>query len=947
MYKFVETLPTINLTDNFLILEDAKNTFQEDWFSFCDYFIEKELKYNVFYSKFQAIRNYKSGTKDFLDFPKALKNLFGFEKGLNILNFKYIDGKYSVILTTNYESIIKQLIEDFSEYKILSFTVKSVLVRFFIFQRYKKRLLFPITTKVLAKIRYDFNLVYRDTIFEEMCNVITNSNDKKYHNMEIKSLILIISSSLWNNFSDIDNEDINKFQTYCVKNKKNIASYERKISVLNKLRLHLINKGIYIDTPSTFTNSIRTNIQSTIYDMKDTPFEWLNITESHKLFPIKLDANLYLKRLHTDGVSIATRKKHMVALNHMFRYVLNEQKNSEFFDENSINLMFNSSNENSLFKYLKNLVLTEGTLISVLSILSKFFEFCGLMTPFAKRNVPRRVRNRRTITPRNAMPQSMLNELKNILMENPPKSNTIWEPSRANLDWWKFKDVYPVQPIMMLMHLNIPIRGGQLRHLCREKSLVFSENGNLEKFIINTDKNVNRDYLQEIPNVWDELNILKDYLLWNKEYFPYLPKYTYNNEDNTPWDDIEPLFLLPNSLQPITPFHHKVYLVKLLCVYQIKMNELYHSKNINFQTKVAWKKDGTEFFQSIKELNQLNDSYLSHNVKIAYNIHAIRVTGITRYLHSGVNLNVLLMLTGHVDYNMIINVYTKFTKEEKKEILKSAVDKIRFDEPKELVQNIENFIFNEIPSKYNISNPNNVKKAFKENGLFSMDRKASCLNESMDIDLGIDLAAVKHPSSWFPMISGICPGVQCPEGRERKCSLCSYFITGKLFLDGVIHMANMSMASFVRLSKEHEKEKNKSSRYLDTRSSKLEVLVEEIMGWHEIIDKIEKDIKDKNTDNLAARMDNIKSIELKEVPQELAYLESCYNAKLMGVEQDNYGMKLLTIKAIQYAQTMKDENEIMNIVNDKICAVDYLMGHYINAKNNNLLTSFIKKLRNK
>lgn len=83
------------------------------------------------------------------------------------------------------------------------------------------------------------------------------------------------------------------------------------------------------------------------------------------------------------------------------------------------------------------------------------------------------------------------------------------------------------------------------------------------------------------------------------------------------------------------------------------------------------------------------------------------------------------MLTGHVDYNMIINVYTKFTQEEKKDILKSAVQKLRFDQPEMLVENIENFIYDEIPSNYDIKNPKDVKRAFLENGLFSMQRKAT------------------------------------------------------------------------------------------------------------------------------------------------------------------------------------------------------------------------------
>ncbi|MCR8710980.1 hypothetical protein [Aliarcobacter butzleri] len=75
------------------------------------------------------------------------------------------------------------------------------------------------------------------------------------------------------------------------------------------------------------------------------------------------------------------------------------------------------------------------------------------------------------------------------------------------------------------------------------------------------------------------------------------------------------------------------------------------------------------------------------------------------------------------------------------------------------------------------------------------------------------------------MISGICPGIQCPEGRERKCSLCSYFIIRKIFLDEVIHMANMKMTAFFRFSKKYSSEKKFNSKYVNTRKSNLELLV--------------------------------------------------------------------------------------------------------------------------
>ena len=947
MYKFVDKLPIVNLTDDILILNTAKETIKKDWFAFCDHFICKELKQSDSLKKLQEIIDYEPKSNNFINFSKNLKNLFGFGTGLGVLDFEFNAGIYSVILTTSYEKMVKQYNEPKSV-KINGkfFTARSVLSRFFIYQRYNKKLLFPITTKALSSLKYDFNLLFGDNqLYKDLTIIIKNNKEEKYIQSEIKTLNTIFSSVVWENKKDIINEQLNQFQTYCFENKNIITSYSRKTSVLNKIRLFLIEQGILnIDTPTTFLNSIRKSSLALVYDMKEDPFEWLSIDSTHKLSSLKNDANLYLKRLYVDGLTLVTRKKYMVSINHIFKYILQEQETFDLIDDNSINNMFDINNSHCFFKYLGSQNITEQSVIEIMSTANKFFEFCGLMTPFAKRNLPKSKKNRRTITPRDAMPQVMLNELKNILMTNPPKPNTMWEPSKADLSWWKFKDIYPTLPLMMLMHLNIPIRGGQLRHLCRTKSLVLNQDGNIDRFIINTDKNVNRTELQEIPNVWDELNILKDYLKWNKEYFPYLPKYQYNKEDNSPWEDIEPLFLIPNSLQPISPFQHKVYLTKLLCTYQIIMNESYSSGKIEYQVNVAWKKDGTAFYNSINELNQANDTYLMNQIQVAYNIHAIRVTGITRYLHAGVNLNVLLMLTGHVDYNMIVNVYTKFTKEEKKDILRSAVNKLRFDQPENLVDNIEEFIFNEIPLKYDTKNPKDIKRAFRENGLFSVDRKASNLQESFEMESGINLASLKHPTSWFPMISGICPGVQCPEGRERRCSLCGYFITGKLFLDGVIHMANITMASFVRLSKEHTQEKITSNRYSDTKATKLELLVEEIMGWHEIIEKIENDLTS-NDKNLPIKENDNQLIEKKEIPSEVAYLENCYNAKLMGVEQDDYGLKILTIKAIQYANTTKDNDTLNKIISSKENAIDYLMGHYLKYKEKSLLSSFIKKIR--
>ena len=58
------------------------------------------------------------------------------------------------------------------------------------------------------------------------------------------------------------------------------------------------------------------------------------------------------------------------------------------------------------------------------------------------------------------------------------------------------------------------------------------------------------------------------------------------------------------------------------------------------------------------------------------------------------------------------------------------------------------------------------------------------------------------------MIFGICSGTKCPDGRENRCSLCPYLISGKIFLDGVIHQANLKLIQFYRLSEEINDEGN-------------------------------------------------------------------------------------------------------------------------------------------
>ena len=183
------------------------------------------------------------------------------------------------------------------------------------------------------------------------------------------------------------------------------------------------------------------------------------------------------------------------------------------------------------------------------------------------------------------------------------------------------------------------------------------------------------------------------------------------------------------------------------------------------------------------------------------------------------------------------------------------------------------------------------------------------------------------------MIHGICPGVKCPEGRENKCSLCPYLITGKLFMDGVVHKINQAFAEFQRESIEMNDEEARGYKN-HAKAEYLETKFEEILGWKEILRKINIQI---NGDEEECSEDQC-LIEAKEktkdifgsekMATELAYLHHAYDAQLMGVEKDQLGMKVLTIKAMKLAVSLNDVGSFGEISSDENKAIDMLMNFY-------------------
>lgn len=944
--RFVKTLPEVNFSENILVLESAKEELKNDWISFVDDMISNDYQGIKFKLIYDELSGYKRGDKRLYSLPIQVKQLVGIDTGLEVLKSAVGYDVYRLELNTDYINLLNQLnSEGGVTIRGTNIYFRNIIQSFILFQIANKKLLCPFGENIIngSRTKITETLIKDHSLYSGVLKYMNSTiNSQKTQQEYLKIMKRLLCHTSWHDMFSITEDFLTRYQEICFKGK----GFTSHTKVLNHIRKYLIdNSRADINNPQVFLNSVRSSQQKNSYEMND-PFGWLEVELKDKLYAIKQDAEEYLDKLKVDGLQIGTVKKHMVAINILLRFLLKMENEFEVLDENSIKTLYTPNHKYNLHNYLLSLDASERSVIENIGNISRFLEFCGLMTQYTKKYIPKYKNSKRKITHRKAMPLDMLNHLIEIITTRPPKPNTAWNPDKADISWWAFKDVYPVQPLMMLMHLKIPIRGGQLRHLCRKLSLVINEEeGTVERFIINTDKNVNRAELQEIPNVWPELNILSDYLKWNKEYFTNVIPYKYNNDDNSPWEDIEPLFLIPSNEIPITLFQHRAYFNKLLCAYQLEMNQRYENNKASYQVNVASMKDGSEFFKNTKELDDASDSKLEGKVKTEYDIHSVRVTGITRYLESGLNLTILQSLTGHVDSNMIVSVYTKFTYEEKKDLLRSAAQKINFNSDENLLNSAEEFVFNEIPNNYNTSNPKDIKKVFKANGLFSLKRKATALfDDTYDVELGTDIAIDIHPSLWKPMVHGICPGVSCLEGRDRKCSICPYFITGRLFINGLKHMANLSMLSFYRLTKEFEEEKKASARHENTKSSVMELLMEEILGWHEIIGKIEKTIEEEVVSKNLPKIVRENKIGLETIPVELSYLQTCYQAKLMGVEQDNYGLKVLTIRAIKIASEMKKYDEINKLLENKYRAVDYLMQEYNKSKEENLLPNFLKKL---
>jgi len=747
-------------------------------------------------------------------------------------------------------------------------------------------------------------------------------------NSIFKSAFNIILATNWRYISDITNNEILKIKEIIDISHLNQAQKKWYISSLNFIVYALIQNGrTDLKTPYEYTKELFPK-ELKFFQKVDELVE-----KCPNYFPLKKEFLEYIKYIEIKE-QLATSTINIIRsyLMTFIDYIIDKKCNCVLLQK-TFDDMFNFMKEDNLINYINEKKGKKG--ISIIRKIATFLGYTGYLSPYIKKMIPKE-KSRIKETPRIPFKKEMIKDLVELLLNRPPYEPTKWSREKEDISWWPH-NVYPVLPLMILLHMYIPVRGSQIRNLCRKKSFVLNEEGKIDKIVINTDKNRHRDYLQEIPFVFSGLEIFNDFLKWHKEYYPVLPLYEYDR--NSPFDKIEPLFIQPLGLKPIDKRTHLIYLKRVFAQYRIELT-LKGKNNIHFVSLTEEGKEilGKEFFENVEELNKTTNEFIYKYVNIIYDIHTFRVTGVTRYLEAGLPFNVVMMLTGHTNPNIMLHVYNKLTFSEKKKLLKSAEKSIMFDDPEKLNDSKEKFIQEEILPYYNMDKPEKVKSILESNKLFTPKVKKG--SNSTRLINAIDEVTKISPLNWIPIAGGICPNVTCPDGREKKCSLCPYFITGIYFIDEIVFRLNKLILEFNRKVEEYKISKT------NVKLEDLEILMEEIYGWINIINDIQNSLNDNDEVNnkIPVKVEKKQIVGQTNIPDVLAYLENYYQAKVLGTVSDIYGIKVLTIKAIKLAMK-KDKSNIEKIISNENEAIDYIMSYYQKSKKSpELLTNFLKEL---
>lgn len=516
-----------------------------------------------------------------------------------------------------------------------------------------------------------------------------------------------------------------------------------------------------------------------------------------------------------------------------FKYLIEQKINNLLPDqivrEKHIRDISNN-NKNLFFNQVEQLDIVNTNKNNILFTVEEFFDFIklnayeDLKIPINKYDRFNQTK-RNSITNRKRVDSSIIEIAKEILLRDDMQFNKdfIDNETQLNLiDAEGNKKYWYGYTIIMYILLTYPIRNKQSRWL---------DSGELDEYIIDFNtkeyvKNKNKFAIKDrkeccIQIETDYISNKKHYVLYintnktgNKYKIPYMPddildllisQIEWNNNHNTTItkpisstekrDDknlsksieyVAPLFLFPSLSNKIN--------FSVLTAPALQKFHCFLMMEVEKEIKIRTNKD---IKLAEVETKVYADGRPSKSYKTIFDIHSLRVSGITNLIEAGVPVEIVSQFVAGHSSTVMTLYYNKNSIEDISNVIEDlhVKNKNNLTIDLEKLEELEDF----------------------EKQLFSSTQEFNKNNFTL---------LKENKSYWNIGLSGICP-VSCEElGREDKsCARCQYWITGTPFIIGQVAEVNNLMYS---IRKKSNKIKKLNLKYLTEQNDTIKGEIENI-----------------------------------------------------------------------------------------------------------------------
>lgn len=422
--------------------------------------------------------------------------------------------------------------------------------------------------------------------------------------------------------------------------------------------------------------------------------------------------------------------------------------------------------------------------------------------------------------------EEVIFKIDEIVTKRPPKSD-YFRNHIVSIDtsWWKHMDsVRPFEPMIIKLHLRIPVRGATLRLIDRDSLLVMNHKNEIKGFQFKSDKNKNRRTPFIVPNIWkNDLKFLLPLIEYNKHYFPNLQRFY--PDDTTLKEGIMPLFPNDDGMAAYKNTQHLNYWTKVLLQAEIEFMNEGEPRSLVQPTTIPIPK-------TVEEMEKLSQEELK-TFKRKYDLHTLRHTGISRYINAGMPLELVRLLSGHSGFNTILTIYYHVNHEK---LIQDWTEKHDIDFTNELDMHTAStlIIKKKIVEDIGSDNPENVLNFLESDYFFNLENRS--IEEHKDITL--EKIAKTDPVFWRKAANGcgICTKSHCPDIFGGRCSLCPYFVSNYLYLEEIGLEAQLSMGRVRKFSTLMIKNRGKGENYKNAElKQRLLLEIENFIGWTEVL----------------------------------------------------------------------------------------------------------------